>query len=107
MLETNRDKTRNAQAFLGLAGPSRPLEADSAIKGENKKGVKWEILGRECLTFPMTTLPRPPPGAHSSLATLSSLFARIVRQRVVVPRPWELVSVWKSLISTIEARRCR
>jgi hypothetical protein len=95
-MEISREQTRNAQAFLGLVGPSRPLGVGSVIEGECKEDDKWEILGSEGLTFPMTARPRPPPGAHSSLATRSSLFARIERQTVVVLWPCALVSVWES-----------
>ena len=66
------------------------------IEYERKKDVKWGIPRSEGLTFPMTARPRPPPGAHSSLATRSSLFARIARQTVVMAWPCGLVSVWAS-----------
>lgn len=43
----------------------------------------------------MTARPRPPLGAHSSLATRSSLFARIARHTVVTLTPCPFVSVYE------------
>jgi hypothetical protein len=45
------------------------------------------------LTFPIVARPKPPFGAHSSLATRSSLVGRIARHSEVTCCPWLLTSV--------------
>src|SRR6266702_3169543 len=69
------------------SGPLNTLELGTRGSRRTKSAI-----GK--MFFPITARPRPPPGAHASLATRFSLFVRIARQRVVVlwPRALALVS---------------